>query len=782
MKNENTIVTLPQLLYEWVTKYLKRSWRVVPIPLHQKSPVIPRWRELNIGMEDLSNYFPRASNVGVITGEPSGNLCVADLDCPEANEIADEFLPSTGIEGGRESQDRSHRFYKLKGALPKTLRCSDPTMHEKDKRAMIAEFIVNGQVIVAPSIYDNGEKCIWHKFEEPAEVDAETLTKATYLISSVVLLSRFWNGGMRQFLALHLAGALAHGGYIRSESKKIIGAVCRLAKDEELQMRLSAVDTTFDAFEHGDSVTGWPTIEKEELFDTRVIQTLKLWLGNQPKAKKKAKPSITDVVREILIIIHTFLTQSREVFVTYPTETGAQTRDLDSREFCGWIRNYFFENYDHILDSGTLKNILLLLAHKAQPTNQKVNLRVARDEEATIYIDLNNAARESVQVKADGWEIIKHPPVIFRQGSGSKSFPLPEQDGQIEELLKFVNLSTQGEKLLFLTWLVAALMDDPPYSILVLQAEQGSGKSVITKLAHEMIDPNLAVRRAKPINLSDLIVAAHNNHLIEMDNISALQGWQSDALCQMATGGAFAKRVLYSDLSEITFSAARPILVSGIVDPTSRPDFLDRTIIIRPKRLGENRREESELWAEFYQKQGQLFGALLDVLCGALKHLPDVPKPKDSPRMINFARLGVAVERTLGWEEGLFEHAYRESRDLAMVKSLESSSVAQALINFMQKKSLWTGKAGKLWEELNQQVPWGSRPIDWPRGPKGMADALSRIAPSLRSVGLEISQSKKTSKNSHTYDIKRTELWEDANITEKELEIDSANFLNKRKE
>ena len=194
---------------------------------------------------------------------------------------------------------------------------------------------------------------------------------------------------------------------------------------------------------------------------------------------------------------------------------------------------------------------------------------------------------------------MKNEPPIFRQGSGSRALPRPERGGRIEVLTNFFNLRSVGEMILQLTWIVSALLGTPPFHILFLLAEQGSGRSFMTWILHEIIDPNVGQRRTKPANLNDLIVAAYNNYLIELDNISFFSGWLSDTLCQLATGGAFAKRGLYSNLSEITFSAARPIIINGIVEPTSRPDLLDRVIILHPPRITGNRREYSELKAEF---------------------------------------------------------------------------------------------------------------------------------------------------------------------------------------
>ena len=59
----------------------------------------------------LSPRIEADSNLGVITGKRSGDLVDIDLDDPTALELADRFLPSTGVITGRPSAPRSQRWY-----------------------------------------------------------------------------------------------------------------------------------------------------------------------------------------------------------------------------------------------------------------------------------------------------------------------------------------------------------------------------------------------------------------------------------------------------------------------------------------------------------------------------------------------------------------------------------------------------------------------------------------------------------------------------------------------
>ena len=220
------------------------------------------------------------------------------------------------------------------------------------------------------------------------------------------ILSREWVERKRHHLAMYVSGALAHAGYLRDEADEIITEVCKRRGDEEIEDRRHAVQDSYNKFENQEEVGGWKKIEEEGLLEPRVIERLQKRLGRKSKPKKKTKPSVADVVREILSGLDLIRLESKEVFVTYPSITGKRTCAIDSEEFSTWVRDYFFDHYDHILDSGTLKNILPIFARNARLTDQQVFLRVAH-QEGTTYIDLNNAEQEVVEITAEGWEVKK---------------------------------------------------------------------------------------------------------------------------------------------------------------------------------------------------------------------------------------------------------------------------------------------------------------------------------------------------------------------------------------
>src|SRR5262249_52120860 len=153
----------------------------------------------------------------------------------------------------------------------------------------------------------------------------------------------------------------------------------------------------------------------------------------------------------------------------------------------------------------------------------------------------------AVAIIADGWRVLGCPPVRFRRSSGMLSLPVPERGGSIEILQPFLNLSNKNDFVLVVAWLLAALRPGGPYPLLAISRQQGSAKTVLSKLLRALVDPNVAPVRALPRDERELMIAANNGHLLSFDNLSGLPAWLSDALCRIASGGSFAVRRLYTD-------------------------------------------------------------------------------------------------------------------------------------------------------------------------------------------------------------------------------------------
>jgi hypothetical protein len=246
--------------------------------------------------------------------------------------------------------------------------------------------------------------------------------------------------------------------------------------------------------------------------------------------------------------------------------------------------------------------------------------------------------------------------------------------------LKPCGVSGHDDWILIAGFEVGLLRPRGPYPVLEILGEQGSAKSSGGRFIRRVVDPYSPLDRGQPRSEHDLVIAASRQWVMAYDNLSWLPDWLSDAFSRVSTGGGFGARALYTDDEEKRFDAMRPIIVNGIEDLASRGDLLDRAIIVTLQPIeDEDRKEESELEADFLKAWPKLLGAVLDATVTALANVGST-KIDRLPRMADFAVWAVAA---LGDEGHSFLEAYRRNREEAAAVALEASLVAVEVRRFM---------------------------------------------------------------------------------------------------
>jgi len=415
-----------------------------------------------------------------------------------------------------------------------------------------------------------------------------------------------------------------------------------------------------------------------------------------------------------------------------------ETWAIRSTRFCLWLRRRYYETTGTAANIGAIRSALDLLEARAQfdGPERMVNVRVAEHGE-NIYLDLADQSWRSVEIGPDGWRVIQSPPVRFRRPASMLPIPVPQRGGSIAALGPLLNISNSGDFVLVVAWLLAALRPRGPYPLLAISGEQGSAKSVLSKILKALIDPSRAPVRALSREERELMIAAQNGHLLAFDNLSGLPGWISDALCRLATGSSFAVRQLYTDAEEVLFEAACPIVLNGIEDVISRPDLGDRAIFITLPHIPENqRRSEHELWREFEAARPRILGALLDGVVAGLRAVPHV-ELKQLPRMADFAVWAAACEGAL-WSSRTFARAYAGNRRDVIDELIEADPVAARVRELMAERSTWRGSATELLMAAKLGAPAWNRFGDWPRTPRALAGKLRRAQTFLRTVGIQM--------------------------------------------
>jgi len=418
-----------------------------------------------------------------------------------------------------------------------------------------------------------------------------------------------------------------------------------------------------------------------------------------------------------------------------------QTWPIRSKRFRAWLRRRYYQETGQPLGAEAIRSTLDLLEARAQfdAPERSVHVRVA-EHAGHIYLDLADERWRAVEIGPGGWRVIGSPPVRFRRPAGMLPVPVPELGGSIEALAPLLNLTSRNDLVLVVMWLLATLRSGGPYPVLAISGEQGSAKTVLTKLLKELIDPNAAPVRALAREERELMIAANHSYLLAFDNLSNLPASLSDALCRLASGGSFTVRQLYTDDDEVLFQAARPILLNGIEDVIHRPDLADRAIFLTLAAIAEEqRRPERDLWGEFEAARPHILGALLDAAAHGLRGLPRVRLGK-LPRMADFALWAMACESAF-WPAGTFLRAYNANRRAAIESVVDKDPVAACVRDIMADRRTWTGTASDLLRAgagLAGDGTASRRSAEWPRTPRLLAGRLRRAQTFLRALGIEM--------------------------------------------
>jgi hypothetical protein len=261
--------------------YILNRLAPIPLPPRSKAPDYSEWQKLRLTIGDLDQSFPTGEtrNVGILNGEPSGNLADVDLDCDEARVAARHLLPSTEWVFGRKSSLRSHWIYRTDIALDS----AQVEFHDPDGEMLVELRGTGGMTVFPPSSHrETGESIRWERFDgEPACVPLDDLRKAVAEVAAAALLARQWpDRGSRDKAAMALAGGLGRAGWAEDRVCRFALAVAEAAGDEESLMRASKAGPTGRKQEEERNTTGWPTLAKLLRGNGEaVVRQVREWLG-----------------------------------------------------------------------------------------------------------------------------------------------------------------------------------------------------------------------------------------------------------------------------------------------------------------------------------------------------------------------------------------------------------------------------------------------------------------------------------------------------------------------
>ena len=97
-----------------ILDYINHGFAPIPVPYQTKAPITKEWNKLTVTANNFESYFDGTlTNIGILTGKPSGGLVDVDIDSLDALKFASWFLPKTNCIFGHESKPKSHWVYRV---------------------------------------------------------------------------------------------------------------------------------------------------------------------------------------------------------------------------------------------------------------------------------------------------------------------------------------------------------------------------------------------------------------------------------------------------------------------------------------------------------------------------------------------------------------------------------------------------------------------------------------------------------------------------------------------
>ena len=205
-----------------------------------------------------ANQLKDFQNYNLFTGY--SNVADIDLDCPEALELADDFLIPAGIEFGRESTPRSHRLYRILDLDKTHTRTYFPFRDSNEDNTLI-ELRAHAHYTMCGGLYDENEKVVHSKLGKLTELNYDQLHKSYAMLACACVIKRKYPGqGLRNEYIKLIIATLSQHKIPKEDCLKIIESAAK--HDEELRVRLKRVDNVYnkDSSEH---IQGFPTLVKD---------------------------------------------------------------------------------------------------------------------------------------------------------------------------------------------------------------------------------------------------------------------------------------------------------------------------------------------------------------------------------------------------------------------------------------------------------------------------------------------------------------------------------------
>lgn len=400
---------------------------------------------------------------------------------------------------------------------------------------------------------------------------------------------------------------------------------------------------------------------------------------------ERGKINSRNLIKYFLNNFEFFHNAQKENFILLPDKNNnLRIYNIKSREFAEYINIFLLDNFGIIANTTVLKDtISALTAHASRCSEEHTYLRCASYNN-NIYYDLCNNDLEVIEISKDGYKITNNSPVLFEKSSIEREQVKPSNNGDINKLIPYLNISSE-DILLFIVTLICAFIPNIPHPIFMVHGRMGSGKSTLCRILKELIDPAAADIRPLKKDERDFRHNVLFEYFIPFDNLSSIDTQTSDALCRLVTGETQIDRELFTNTGTFVYSLQKVLAINGITDVATNADLIDRSIIfVLPTITSEKREIVTNFQKRFECDKPDILAGIFNIISKAIALYEQTPKIKRLPRMADFAQWGYCVAEVYNKSGNEFLKQYNNHINAQYNLLANNNIIVMAITRFVE--------------------------------------------------------------------------------------------------
>ena len=147
----------------------------------------------------------------------------------------------------------------------------------------------------------------------------------------------------------------------------------------------------------------------------------------------------TEIAKNILDNCELWHTDEGKSYISIkcPPDDHVEHLPLKSKDTRNRLANIYYKKTKTAASGSALTNAIAVLDGEAQQGQMhEVRIRIGGVDGA-IYLDLGDPSWSAVEITAEGWQVIQHPPPVkFRRTKGMLPLPEPVRGGSLDEDLR----------------------------------------------------------------------------------------------------------------------------------------------------------------------------------------------------------------------------------------------------------------------------------------------------------------------------------------------------------